>query len=216
MSISRHISPITPYQSPGSSEDRRPPKRQRVENDNTSNGYGSPDELELEAPLQPIPSARPRPLDTQTGRPPARNGSQSHRHNLSENEDLDELGVDHDFFLRGNSSHGHAPPIHSDASDTAESENGFPASSPVPSPDREPLRPPEVHYKPKLILRGHKRGVAAVKFSPDGKWVASCCTFSFSFLSAIYTDESACQLRMLHARFGMRTRANTNIHSRDI
>lgn len=58
------------------------------------------------------------------------------------------------------------------------------ASSPVPShstaPDPEPdqqqhkdLSP--VNYRPQLILRGHKRAIAAVKFSPDGKWIASCC-----------------------------------------
>lgn len=35
-------------------------------------------------------------------------------------------------------------------------------------------RPTELHYKPRLILRGHKKGVSAVKFSPDGKKVASC------------------------------------------
>lgn len=36
-----------------------------------------------------------------------------------------------------------------------------------------PTRPTRLNYKPKLILRGHKRGVAAVRFSPDGKWIAS-------------------------------------------
>jgi COMPASS component SWD3 len=35
-------------------------------------------------------------------------------------------------------------------------------------------RPTQLHYKPKLILRGHKRGVSSVKFSPDGKKIASC------------------------------------------
>lgn len=35
-------------------------------------------------------------------------------------------------------------------------------------------RPDELRYKPALILRGHKRGVSGVKFSPDGKRIASC------------------------------------------
>lgn len=35
-------------------------------------------------------------------------------------------------------------------------------------------RPNELHYKPALILRGHKRAVSGVKFSPDGKRIASC------------------------------------------
>jgi COMPASS component SWD3 len=37
-------------------------------------------------------------------------------------------------------------------------------------------RPARLNYVPYMTLRGHKRGVAAVKFSPDGKWIASCCT----------------------------------------
>lgn len=35
-------------------------------------------------------------------------------------------------------------------------------------------RPKELHYRTALILRGHKKGVSAVKFSPDGKKIASC------------------------------------------
>lgn len=37
-------------------------------------------------------------------------------------------------------------------------------------------RPTGLQYRPHMTMRGHKRGVAAVKFSPDGKWIASCCT----------------------------------------
>ena len=32
-----------------------------------------------------------------------------------------------------------------------------------------------VPYKEKLIMRGHRKGVAAVRFSPDARLIASCC-----------------------------------------
>lgn len=35
-------------------------------------------------------------------------------------------------------------------------------------------RPKSLNYKPHLTLRGHARGVSAAKFSPNGKWIASC------------------------------------------
>lgn len=59
--------------------------------------------------------------------------------------------------------------------------NGDRGSSPVPShstvPDLEAdhVEDVQLRYKPRLILRGHKRAVAAVRFSPDGKYIASCC-----------------------------------------
>jgi COMPASS component SWD3 len=37
-----------------------------------------------------------------------------------------------------------------------------------------PERPTELDYRPTLILKGHKKGVSAVKFSPNGKRIASC------------------------------------------
>ncbi|OAL44971.1 WD40 repeat-like protein [Pyrenochaeta sp. DS3sAY3a] len=36
-----------------------------------------------------------------------------------------------------------------------------------------PQKPSELHYKPTFILRGHKKAISCVKFSPDGRWIAS-------------------------------------------
>ncbi|KAF2457354.1 WD40-repeat-containing domain protein [Lineolata rhizophorae] len=55
--------------------------------------------------------------------------------------------------------------------DSPEEPNG---SGDYAPPSLLPQRPSKLYFKPALILRGHKRGVAAVKFSPDGKLIASC------------------------------------------
>lgn len=49
-------------------------------------------------------------------------------------------------------------------------------STPIATPRELPERPPQyLPYKQKLVLKGHKRGVAAVRFSPNGRLIASCC-----------------------------------------
>ena len=53
-----------------------------------------------------------------------------------------------------------------------------------PTNDKERLP----NYKPTLILRSHTRGVAAVKFSPDGRKIASCCMSSPLDLEPVRTN----------------------------
>ncbi|KAF2007904.1 WD40 repeat-like protein, partial [Amniculicola lignicola CBS 123094] len=43
----------------------------------------------------------------------------------------------------------------------------------TPSSTPPPPKPTTLNYAPVLILRGHKKGVSCVKFSPDGRWIAS-------------------------------------------
>lgn len=54
--------------------------------------------------------------------------------------------------------------------DTPRSSHSHSLDPPSP-PKYKPLR---LNYKQKFILRGHKKGVAQVRFSPDGRWIASC------------------------------------------
>ena len=51
-----------------------------------------------------------------------------------------------------------------------------PIASPLPGAEQSVLREATfVGYQCAKVLRGHKKGVAAVKISPDGKMLASCC-----------------------------------------
>lgn len=67
-------------------------------------------------------------------------------------------------------------------------------------------RPLGVHYKPYMTLRGHKRGVAAVRFSPNGKWVASCCepcdSPSHYRQSLIHIPAADCTIKVWNAQTG--------------
>lgn len=56
--------------------------------------------------------------------------------------------------------------------------NGLSVQSPVSSqgtatPSKK--KASFVRYTQKMVLRGHRRGVAAVRFSPNGRLIASCC-----------------------------------------
>ena len=49
-------------------------------------------------------------------------------------------------------------------------------SSPITTPRTPLVRPPQYEpYQEKLVLTGHRKGVATVRFSPDGRMIASCC-----------------------------------------
>lgn len=50
-------------------------------------------------------------------------------------------------------------------------------STPIatPEPGQERKEATYVSYTQHMLLKGHKKGVAAVRFSPDGNMIASCC-----------------------------------------
>ncbi|RFU31308.1 hypothetical protein B7463_g5038, partial [Scytalidium lignicola] len=59
----------------------------------------------------------------------------------------------------------------SSSPDTPRSSASLHTPEAASSPTYKPLK---VRYKQKLILRGHRKGVSQVRFSPDGRWIASC------------------------------------------
>ncbi|KAJ9649059.1 WD domain protein [Coniosporium apollinis] len=93
---------------------------------------------------------RPAPLSGETGTP--------HQNQLDEDQ------YAHTFYR--------------DERDGARShETSTPGSQSAPLEERASTPPPEkptaLRYRPKLIMRGHKRAISAVSFSPDGRWIAS-------------------------------------------
>lgn len=117
------------------------------------------------------PSKRRRVYDDESN-------SSSPRSRPSSPDDLDERSTTlNNAHRRRNSSgeigdgpnhkyHDHSR-IHSTSPDTPRSSR----DSPTPSlPTYKPLK---VHYKQKFVLTGHKKGISQVRFSPDGRWIAS-------------------------------------------
>ena len=76
----------------------------------------------------------------------------------SHSSDGSEDGSDRDYHARHRSRSSSAASMHS--------------SLRAPSPPTH--KPLKLNYKQKYILEGHKKGVSQVRFSPDGRWIASC------------------------------------------
>lgn len=143
-------------------EHSRSPKRRRVNGHDAR--YSSPDELAAS-------SDHEIPYHQRTNSIPHRDpGEQLRRcsYDVSISEDSpDELDHTIHTFYRDGWNRSQRP-----SRDAPSIER--PIVTPrIATPPRK--KPVFVRYKQKLVLRGHRRGVAAVRFSPDGRLIASCC-----------------------------------------
>ena len=140
-------------------------KRRRVNDSIRDNSrYSSPDELAASSDLE---ASHLRRTSTTILRESGEYRRRSYTDSASGEESPDELDHTIHRFYRG--GRGRARTSSPSTSSRAESVH-----------TARPRSPPEKRrnyhqYKQKLILKGHKKGVAAVKFSPDGRCIASCC-----------------------------------------
>ena len=130
---------------------RRSSKRRRIydESENSTPRYSSPDD---------DGAHRPYRSSKLGGR---RDSGDLRRSRDSERSD-DELEKAYRDRSRSRSS---------SRADTPRSSHSHSPLDPPSPPHHRPLR---INYKQKFILRGHRKGVAQVRFSPDGRWIASC------------------------------------------
>ncbi|KAK6606706.1 hypothetical protein ACHAPC_006990 [Botrytis cinerea] len=130
--------------------ERHQTKRRRYDSEVSTPGYSSPDELADDKAIRPSTSTR-RDSTRRQSRPYSSDGS------------ADELDHTHPHHRsRRNSNHSRSRSTSEDSHRSAQSSS---------TPSNKPLK---LNYKCKFILRGHRKGVAQVRYSPNGRWIASC------------------------------------------
>ena len=156
-------------------EHSQSPKRRRL-NGNTSRSI-SPDELAASSPREPIYSRR----------------ASTNHHDLGEHR------------RRSYDSNAYSSPDELDHTvhtiyrgrryqkSSREESVGSADSSIATVTPRRPSTPPRkeqryLAYRERLVLKGHRKGVAALRFSPDGRMIASCCKHTSIVKSHTQTD----------------------------
>ena len=180
----------------------RSPKRRRVNGRAYTHArYSSPDELAASS-------------DHETSY--VRRTSNTTRHDSGDIKRRSYTGTDSDdspdeldhtvhTFYRDSRSRGRGPTTSASAPSREDSTHTVrPRSPPVKKKTYLP-------YRQKLILKGHRKGVAAVKFSPDGRCIASCCKLIILSRTRDVTNHSWCQPRTLPSEYGRRRMANCYI-----
>ena len=143
--------------------DSRTPKRRRINDDTRSNSrYSSPDELAASSDHE----ARYRRRTSSNFQKELGEYRKHSYHEDNSEDSPDELDHTAHTFFRHKSRR-------QTISNSSSSRNQSLVSARSHfTPEKTPQYVP---YKQKLVLRGHRKGVAAVKFSPDGRCIASCC-----------------------------------------
>lgn len=149
-------------------EHSRSPKRRRVNGDSHGTSrYSSPDELAASSDHEATYIRRRSSNILRDRETAGENRRRSYDESPSD-ESPDELDHTIHTFYRDNRTRSRRESR--DQSVSGESLRSMGSSPWKPMRQERPLR-----YNQKLVLRGHKRGVGAVLFSPDGLLIASCC-----------------------------------------
>ena len=160
----------------------RSSKRRRVNNNGarSPSRYSSPDELAASSDHETRTYHRRTSSSNNPRRPSAEHQRRSYE--VSDPSDSpDELDHTTHAFYRDNWNRNLRPTASRRANSDPPSDISIitplnvPASpaTPLPTPPKEARYLP---YRQKMVLRGHSRGVSAVRFSPNGEMVASCCS----------------------------------------